>query len=283
MRSPSSPTRRSILVAVALVLPALASMGCSRRDNPFSDLMEPFYTPTPSQAARDAFNVYDADKRRASVNVLSAAPFGSEEAYLRMYRLLLDDADATVRGACVKALGLHGTVKDAELIVPRLSDPAPYVRWEAAKALQKIHTPLAVTPLVTAMSKDEDADVRMAAALALGQYPQPAVFNALVGALDDTDFGVNEAARTSLSTLTGQDFGTDGSLWLIWAQRRQARSLFEQQQQYVWQPYIKPRGFWDKAQFWKPVEIPSPRVPRGMEDQYGTLQPPAPGNVEPRG
>ena len=95
------------------------------------------------------------------------------------YRLLMDDPDATVRAACIKALGAHGTVDDALLIIPRLKDEAAFVRWQAAKSLQRIHHEQAVGPLLDAMKSDEDVDVRMAAADALGQYPRPAVFDAL--------------------------------------------------------------------------------------------------------
>ena len=260
------------------VLSIAAIQGCDTHRNPLTELQRSVFPPTPGEYARDAFNVYDADKRRVAVNELSAAKFGGEDSYVRVYRLLIDDGDATVRAACVKALGLHGSAQDAELIVPRLSDPSPFVRWEAAKAMQKIYSPASVPLLLTAMSKDEDADVRMSAAIALGQHAQPAVFNALVGALDDSDFGVTQAARVSLTTLTGNDLGSDAGPWLSWAQKRPATELFEKRQQYVWTPYLRPRGFWDRVQFWNEAETVSPQVPRGAVDQAGVST-----QTQPRG
>jgi len=240
--------------------------GCNKPGQEFSipGLVKSFAPPTPSEVAREAFDLSDPDKRRRSVTLLSAAPYGGDEPYLKMYRLLIDDPDATVRAACVKALGLHGEVKDAEVILASLTDPVQIVRWEAAKALQKIHNPIAVKPLIKAVREDDDADVRMASAYALGQYTEPGVFNALVLALDDRDYAVIHAAVTSLRTLTGQDFDNDGEAWLAWSQDNREQ-LFAQRQPYQWQPFVKPRGLIDKAQFWKEHNPPQPRPPTGLE------------------
>jgi hypothetical protein len=235
--------------------------GCSGDKGPLDKVMEPFFPPSPGQVAREAFNVYDADKRRRAIDSLSAAEFGGEEAYLRLYRLLIDDPDATVRASAAKALGNHGTVEDALLLIRRLNEDSASVRWECAKGLQKIRNPAAASPLQDATTKDEDPDVRMAAAYALGQYPEIPVFSTLVAALDDREFGVRFSAAESLSTLTGQDFGTDGTPWLEWSRKNQGK-LFAGQRKYTWQPFVKPRGFWAKTKFWKKPEVVMPREAR---------------------
>lgn len=250
----------------ALLMITVLLTGCSeafKGDTLLEPLIRDLFPPTPAQAARDAFNVYDPDKRRQSVALISAAPFGGEEPYVKMYRLLLDDPDASVRAACIKALGLHGRPEDVPRIMAYLSDRHAFVRWEAAQALQKLHHPIAVTALLRALREDEDPDVRQAAAEALGQYAEPRVFEALVGALDDPDFGVAQAARKSLVTLCGYDFGIDASLWLIWA-RQHSRDLFANQQVYLWQPFVRPRSWLDRLMFWKPYEPPAPRLPTGL-------------------
>ncbi len=145
----------------------LGALGCQSGASPnkwLHSMVESWQPPTPSEAARDAFNTYDPDKRRHAVALLSASPFGDEDPYLRTYRLLIDDKDATVRAAAAQALGMHGTVEDAKRLVPLLRDDMAFVRWEAAKALQRIHNPIAVEPLMATVSSDEDADARMAAA-----------------------------------------------------------------------------------------------------------------------
>jgi len=254
----------------------LFSAGCSSSGGVlgFLDLLT---SPTPGQTAREAFNVHDADIRRLSVMRLASASFGGEEPYLRLYRLLVDDDDATVRAACVRAIGLHGTVADVGLILVRLKDEDAFVRWESVQALQKIHDPIAVGPLIKIVNEDSDADVRMAAAAALGQYAEMRVYHALVGALDDRSFGVVEAASGSLKTLTGYNFGFEGPLWLMWVEKR-GGTLFDDQQPYVWHPYVKPRGLIDKMMFWKRQKETDPMTPKGLAAPNEAQQDSAPSS-----
>ncbi len=240
--------------------------GANNQNDVFADLIESIVPPTPSEVAREAFNVYDADLRRRSVALLSSSHFGHEEPYVRTYRLLIDDQDPTVRAACVHALGLHGTTEDAPTMIALLKDDTGFVRWEAAKALQKIHHQSAVRPLMDVLAEDEDADVRIAAAQALGQYPMRSVFNALVGALSDNDFGVVQSASDSLAMLTGQELGTDGGPWMGFADGNPA-GLFAQQRQYTYMPYQEPPGQLDKIKFWDTPEQVSPKTPVGMNGQ----------------
>lgn len=250
---------------LAAVFLAIGLWGCGNNNtNPLAELLEPLTSPAPGQVAREAFNVHDPDLRRRSVAMLAASPFGGEQPYLRLYRLLVDDADSTVRAACIRAIGMHGELDDMVLFAKHLKDPDAVVRWESARALQKFHGDQAVAALIDVVGTDEDADVRMAAVDALGQYPQMRVYQALVGALDDDSFGVVQAARRSLDTLTGYDFGNEGSLWLMWAQRHNGH-VFDKKKPYAWQPYVKPPGLVDKAIFWKKPQTAEPQVPKGIE------------------
>ncbi len=261
--------RRLLLIAGL----GFALAGCQvAPDSVFAPVLEPFVTPSPSAAARDAFNVYDPDKRARAVALINASPFGGEAPYVRMYRLLIDDRDATVRAACAMALGDHGEPRDAELVAPLLSDESSFVRWQAARALQKLHNPAVVDPLIDAATDDEDIDVRMDASFALGQYPEPAVFDALVSRLNDRDYGVVHAAHHSLHLLTGQEFEPDPIAWLTWSDENR-RQLFEDQLPYGYWPYVKPRGLWDRVQFWKPAPPPAePLPPTGLDDSLTSAQ-----------
>lgn len=246
--------------------------GCTGSNNGgdiFADLVEPLIPPKPSDVARQAFNVYDPDLRRRSVALLSSSHFGHEEPYVRLYRLLIDDQDPTVRAACAHALGQHGTTEDAATLVALLKDDTGFVRWEAAKALQKIHHPDAAGPLMQAMSDDEDSDVRLAAAAALGQYPARPVFNALVGALIDRNFGVVQTASQSLALLTGQELGTEGGPWLDFAADHPS-TLFSAQRQYTYTPYQKPPSKFSKIKFWDKPEVVEPQPPVGLAPDAST-------------
>ena len=254
-------------VTIALLLACLA--GCSSSgdnandESVFAPMVRALMPPKPSEAVRWVFS-YDADKRREGIALLTGAPFGGEEVYVKIYRLKLDDPDATVQAAAIRAMGLWGHVDDVPNLLRFAHHDASLVRWELAQALQKIHNPVAITALTDVVLSDKDADVRMAAAAALGQYPSPSVFSTLVGALDDTEWGVVQAAHDSLVCLTGEDLGFESRPWLQF-QSDHAGKLFEHQRQYVWYPFVKPRGFWDKVQVWsRPPDVP-PRVPTGME------------------
>lgn len=274
-----TPNRRARFAVLAMLLPLLnlGAAGCQSGDTPqdwLANTVDSFSPPTPQEAARDAFNMYDADRRRRAIALLSAAPFGGEDAYVRTYRLLLDDPDATVRAACAKALGMHGSVEDVQRLTPLLQDQNALVRWESAKALQRIHDPAAIDPLIRAVQHDEDADVRMAAAKALGQYAQPRVFDVLLGTLNDHDFGVVAAAHESLVTLTGQDLGTDSRDWLAWSQDHRA-TLFAHQQRYTYQPYQAPPGLLQRVQFWQSRAVAETRAPVGLEDDGAVSERPS--------
>ncbi len=281
-----------------VALASCAAAGCQGKGQGplgswMSNLFEPFKSEDPGEVARSAFDVTDADKRRRAISLFAAAPFGGSEPYLRLYRMMLGggaggearlvggpDPDATVRAAAVKALGIHGSVDDVKIIVPRLDDDVTFVRWEAAKALAKIHNRAAIRPLLLSLrentglsggkdsSGESDPDVRQACAAALGQYATPAVFDGLVAALDDSNFGVAHTARQSLQTLTGYDMGNEPGDWLLWA-KRHGGALFTDQESYVWQPYNSPPGLWDKMQFWKKRKHLPPRTPTGRTAAIG--------------
>lgn len=255
----------AFLIAAAL----FAGLGCANGTiDPAAALANAFpQPPTPKEAVAMMFDRDDADQRREGINWLSAAPFGGDEVYLESYRLFFNDPDPSVRAACAKALGLHGSVDDANLLILMLEDDNAQVRWQAANGLRMIHNPAAAAPL-TARINDEDepdSDVRQAAADALGQYAETSVFNALSRALEDRNYAVIAAARRSLVTLTGQDAGLDPRDWAQWADQQPNGNLFASQQQYTYAPYQKPRGWTDSIRFWREHETAQPQPPTGME------------------
>jgi hypothetical protein len=258
--------RSRLMMLHGLMVASCVLVACEGGGPRIDRMLDAITPPTPAEEARNVFNVYDADVRQRAISNLAAAPFGAEEPYVKLYRLMIDDPDPTVRAAATKALGEHGSPEDVPTILIRLRESAAMVRWEAARAFQKLHNPEAVRPLVQTLTRDEDGDVRQAAATALGQYPEPEVFNALVSALHDRLHSVSYAARQSLKTLTGQDFGPDGGKWLAWSEDNTER-LFDGKQEYVWQPYQAPPKFLERMQFWKERPPIPPQRPRGIEDQ----------------
>jgi len=260
-----------VLAAAMLWLPP----GCAANQSPVAALAESVglsSSESPEQVVADAFNIHDADKRRRAVALIASGPQGDAKPYIRLYRTLLTDPDPTVQAASARALGMHGAVADATRVADLLDHENTFVRWEAAKALQRIHSPEVVDPLIGTLQEDSDPDIRMAVAKALGQYPRPAVFDALVGALGDTNYGVVQQTSDALQTLTGHDGPANATAWLNWADGQRG-SLFKNQQQYTYRPYNAPPSWLDRAWFWHEYERPEPRVPRGLEVADGRNRP----------
>jgi hypothetical protein len=267
--------RRS--TAMMCLLTGLSLLGgvsaCSSNKESDEGWANTLLPPSPGDVARDAFNVYDPDKRRRSINQLSNAPWGGEAPYLRTYRLLVNDPDPTVRAASLRAIGNHGGTEDVPAITSYLTDKTSFVRWEAAMALQRIHHASAIDPLIKTLREDDDSDVRVAVANALAQYPDSRVFQALVGALNDDDFAVQQEAHKSLSLLTAQDFGIDGAAWLAWGNG--AKDLFAQQQTYYYPQFDRPPTFLETMQFWKGRKQIIPTEPRTTEVALGPAADPS--------
>jgi hypothetical protein len=223
-----------------------------------------------------AADPYDPDERARGLALLSDADFGGEEPYLRLYRFHTLDSDATVRAVAILSLGRHGAQADLDLFVQALRDPSPLVRWEAARAMRRFHDPRRASidqliksarapydpgrgvPQEQVEPGEEDADVRTAAALALGQYPEPGVFDALLAALSDRDFAVVHAAQRSLGLLTGQDLGTDPLAWSAWRDRHENK-LFAGRRPYTWEGYPAQTAWYEHILFWQ--SRPSPEHP----------------------
>jgi len=288
MRTNRHPLAAAGPTRLGLTLCALLLAGCdSFQDSDqtiLADVFDPLVMPTPTEAAVDMLDLDDADNRRRGLSLIAASPFGGEEVYVKVYRELIYDRDPTVRAAAARALGDHGGPNDATLLAPmvdnrvaevmefnepttvvRYNEGDALVRWEAAQALQKIHNPRVIDPLISALLRDSDADVRAAAARALGQYATPSVYDPLLSALTDPQYRVVRAAQESLTTLTGYDLGSDPENWLAY-RKMNSEALFADQQTYTYDPWVKPPGFFQKLQPWAKSrrEKAQPQVPAGM-------------------
>ncbi len=205
-----------------LFLVAFALLGCGTFDHVprgTTSLFEVFAAQvSPAQAAEMATDPYSAENRYRGTTLLSNADFGGQGVYLELYLDAMDDPDPGVRSAAVRALGRHGDPEHVRLIINALTDKNKVVRIEAARALQRVHSPDAITPLIKAINSDNEleADVRAAAADALGQYRQNIVVQALINALRDSRLVVNNRVQHSLLILTGQNFGLDRRAWIDW-------------------------------------------------------------------
>ena len=222
----------------------------------------------------------DPDLRRQALMKIARSTAASEPVYLDLFRAVLADPklDTSVAPVLMNALAEHGEPADAASMLPWLDNPEAFTRWRAAVSLQRLHHPEVIPQLVRKIDEDEDADVRMAAAAALGQYPRRDVFDALVRALDDRNFGVVHAARDALKLLTGHDAGDDPREWTRYARDR-PEALLATPQSYTYQP--------DSASphwllFWSQPEV-SPQTPKGYSPPKACLLYTSPSPRDQRG
>lgn len=264
----------SIVVAGAVMIAAVLS-GCDpavqrrieQSGNPFVALQPP----TPSEVALMATNPFDSNQRLRGITMLSSASFGGADAYLRLYRSALGappapapDEDPGVRAAAALALARHGGPEDAVFIIPLLDEPDARVRVAGARALQRLHNPIAVDALLKRlfMRDESDPDVRAEVATALGQYAQVRVLQSLIGALGDDQLVVTRAANTSLRTLTGQTFADDQRTWISWL-REHGETAFAGRTQFIFPAYERDKYWYEYIPFVPPPPVELPGIPVG--------------------
>lgn len=233
------PARRAVAASLllttacaTLLLPLSACESRGKKARESTSIMQLFAPPTPQEAARMAVDPFDADKRARGTLLLANAPWGGEDVYVRLYREQIKDKDPLVRAVSVRALALHGSPDDVPAITALIAEDQRYLRWECARALQRLHNTSAIDPLKDRLNvkKEPEASVREAAACALAQYPDQRSFDALVAALDDRDLAVAAAAQQSLGTLTGQNLGNEVRPWVAWS--KQESNLFAARKTY---------------------------------------------------
>jgi hypothetical protein len=302
------PMRRCYPIALASCLGAVVFAGgcldsadrsrAAQSESVLSLLPAP---PTPAQAAAWAGDPYDPDKRFRGTVLLSNAPWGGESVYLDLYRARLGampntepDADPSVRAAAAFALGLHGSPDDAPTVAKLLTEDDRLVRITAVRSLQRIHNPLVVPALIDRTwpgppdgvldpqdhrKPELDPDIRAEAADALAQYPETRVFQSLVAALGDDRFIVTSAARKSLKTLTGQDFGDDHKKWLEWGERP---DCFAARTPYVYPTFSREKGWLEYLPFFpEPARNEIPGSPVGLAAEGETPAQDRPGEPLP--
>lgn len=243
-------TRSILVVVVGCVV--CVNAGCidrATRDQIAAEdsVLAPLFKQTSvKEAAAWAADPYDADKRARGTLLLANAPFGGAEPYLALYRQHALDPNTNVQAVACRGLALHGQPSDVELIVPLTKSGEKHVRLEATRALQRLHNPVAVGPLVERVNVDKEleADIRAEAASALGQYAEPKAMQALIAALADTSLLVNKNAYESLKTLTGQDdLPSDRRSWVNW--QKKVESPFAGRRAYVYPVYWREHRWLD--------------------------------------
>jgi len=169
---------------------------------------------TPGKYARQLLD-QNADLRREAIYELSDHRYGRRDPYTKYYSHMTEDKEPTVRTAAIRALNRARERAFTTVYIAALNDADANVRLEAAKALANIPDPRAAAPLMKALGNlNENRDVRLAAADALREYRSSDVAQALVRVINDRDFGLAWQSRQSLRFLFGVDHGYNQEAWL---------------------------------------------------------------------
>lgn len=198
----------------------LSTTGCAQVEgtgSAFRNTMDIFSGDTALKAAEAMENERLPDQRRYGINKLVSRSYGKQDPYTKRYgQIARNDSDWLVRATALRAMNRARYKAGTPVYIEALQkDDNARVRLEAAKALANIPDPAAAELLVKVMtSTAEDKDVRIAAADALKHYRKLDVVKALVGQLGNTnDFGVAYKSRESLQHLTGRDLRYDEAAW----------------------------------------------------------------------
>jgi HEAT repeat protein len=127
---------------------------------------------------------------------------------------LLSHPDPVVQEQAARALATFGS-RATRYLLGELDNTDPKARLGVAEALGDIGDPLAVPPLVQALSGEKSSEVRWAIALALGNTGDPAAIPPLVQALRDPDKYVRFGAAMALGKLGWEPAGEDRASLLI--------------------------------------------------------------------
>lgn len=128
---------------------------------------------------------------------------GTRAAAVRQLVNLLSDSDAWTRAAAARALGELRDERATEPLIATLSDADWKVRELSAWALNEMKEPRAVKPLCQLLLNDPKAEVRRAAAEALGEIRSAEALASLKQALTDPEPRVRAKVSWAISEIEG--------------------------------------------------------------------------------
>jgi HEAT repeat protein len=127
------------------------------------------------------------------------------------------EQDVQVRRQIIRTMAAIPNQRATAVIHAGMDDPDESVRIACCEAWGKRGGSLAVEELATALDTQASADVRMAAARALGELEDPAAVQPLAKLLVENDPAVQRRAMESLKRASGQDYGYDVQAWRQYA------------------------------------------------------------------
>ena len=153
-------------------------------------------------------NIRELAKQTQSQN-LSAAT----EAVAALSQILGEEDLALAKVEAARALGMAKSPVALSALHTALEDPEPEVRIAVCESLGLQANTDSIGRLEGVVNGDTENNVRLAAARALGNIPDPSAARALTLALGDRSPALQFRAMESLKQITGENFEGDAERW----------------------------------------------------------------------
>lgn len=201
---------------LAAVIAVLASgAGCA--DGPIPELrsVNPWVKQQWAEDEKFGRTYYQKVDELAQLRSQAASLTGPkrEETVQQLISQLETERSSALRGELIRTLAVFPLPPAQQAIERAASDEAVTVRRVACRALGERKQTSGVPILATAVREDASLDVRLTAAKALGQIPDPTAAQALRPALDDNDPALQNVAMESLAALTGKPYRQSVTAW----------------------------------------------------------------------
>jgi hypothetical protein len=207
--------RASWLRHATLLLSAALTLGCA--EGPFSGLggLNPWVREKWAEEEQYVQSLYGRrEQLRRLASQASSMPAAEQERVSQeLARLLREDPVDLLRIEAIKTIAAFPTATAASTLNSATKDKDADVRIAACLAMKQRPEQEATRALEEVLRSDSDIDVRLAATEALGAFRSPAAVQALGIALDETDPAVQHRAMRSLQSASGQDFGMNAVAW----------------------------------------------------------------------
>lgn len=123
------------------------------------------------------------------------------------------EEDPLMRAEILRVLAVCRTPTAGAVLTAAMRDADHDVRVVCCEAWAERGGEDAMRALTDLLANDQNIDVRLAAARALGGLRDPAAATALATALEDGDPAMQYRAVQSLRAVSGRDFGNDANAW----------------------------------------------------------------------
>jgi HEAT repeat protein len=138
----------------------------------------------------------------------------------QLARQIQVEPDPLVRQAVIRAIAEYKTPMAQMVLEAGLADQDEMVRVACCEEIAEraVDSDInaqhsSVASLAKTLREDQDEDVRLAAAQALGRMKSPEAIQALTVALDDRDPAMQYVGVQSMKSITGKDYGPNVQTW----------------------------------------------------------------------